>query len=113
MICRKVYGDISNNENDKNAIRYPWFIQKLAVGGCWKKLGMFLVCFIGFNIIVALLTITGAFEVYHGRDIVFSSLDSRRMITPRDVMESFPRLDGKESPLLGMENLDIPIGHMH
>lgn len=112
MICRKVYG-YGAGVADKANIRYPYFVQKLAVGGCCKKIGMFLLCFIGLNIVVALLTISGAFEIYHGSDLVFSSLESKRMVTPRDLIDSFPRLDGKESPLMSMEDLDVPVGHMH
>jgi hypothetical protein len=62
MICRKIYG-YGADAADKAQIQYPYFIQKLAVGGCMKKLGMFVLVFIGFNIIVALMTLTGAFEI--------------------------------------------------
>jgi len=114
MVCRKIYG-YGADAVDKTQIRYPYFVEKLAVGGCMKKILMFLLCFIGINICVALMTITGAFEIYHGSDIVFSSLDSKRMVTPRDLMESFPRLDGQSSPLLESlaDKLDVPVGHMH
>lgn len=114
MLCRKIYG-YGADVVDKAMVRYPWIVQKLSVGGCFKKVGMFLVVFIGFNIVVALLTISGAFEIYHGGDHVFSSLESKRMVTPRDLVDIWNRVDGKESPLLTKypKALDTPVGHMH